>query len=233
MLPKSMNNIVEEDKQSLSTNNKHSEIGFRPYQPAKPDISQKVPNVMPSSFSNLSSMTEEPKRKRKRRRMSCEQSLSPETFRKARNKRLAKESRQRKGTYIKTLEQKVFELEDKIINLTEKLEDFKKKVSLLEINDRRGYETLSSAQEYWHDQMSAALKDKSSSKSHLKDIVEYFNSTLGVAGCDRKKVLMNATKVVIENLVPQSIKVLLFCNKHKLVASDKQLETLRTSSKYK
>ena len=40
-------------------------------------------------------------------------------------------------------------------------------------------------------------------------------------------------KVVITNLVPESCKVLMFVNKHKLKASEKHLETLLTSSKYK
>ena len=46
-------------------------------------------------------------------------------------------------------------------------------------------------------------------------------------------VIKNAVKVIIDNLVPESCKVLIFANRHQLKATDKQLETLRTSSKYK
>ena len=47
------------------------------------------------------------------------------------------------------------------------------------------------------------------------------------------KVIKNAIRVIIDNLVPESCKVLMYVNKHEIIASDKEMETLRTSSKYK
>ena len=138
-------------------------------------------------FSNNHSVNGEVKRSRKRRRLSWEKDLSPETFRKTRNKRLAKESRARKGNYVKNLEDKVTELEKKIVDLTEKVESYRKKIAHLEISDSRGHEALSAAQEYWHQQFCKALtEDSSTSASHLKEIMNYFVTTLGVAGSDRK-----------------------------------------------
>lgn len=52
-------------------------------------------------------------------------------------------------------------------------------------------------------------------------------------GQTESNVIKNAVKVIIDNLVPESCKVLIFANRHQLKATDKQLETLRTSSKYK
>lgn len=64
------------------------------------------------------------------------------------------------------------------------------RIAHLEINDGRGHEDLSSAQEYWHKDMSKVLTEKSkTSSSHLKDIMQYFVSTLGVDGSDRKRVI--------------------------------------------
>jgi len=142
-----------------------------------------------------------------RRRLSCERDLSPETFRKTRNKRLAKESRNRKGNYIKSLEQKVAEQEKTIVLLNEKLENYKKKIAYLEIDDKRGYANISEAQDYWHNQLSDALGNPSTSQDHLQNIVDYFFHTLGVAGSDRKKVIKNAIRVIIDNLLPETIKV--------------------------
>lgn len=57
----------------------------------------------------------------------------------------------------------------------------------MEISDERGHEELSTAQDYWHEQFSAALKENNGTSSdHLKDILNYFVTTLGVAGSDRK-----------------------------------------------
>ena len=79
------------------------------------------------------------------------------------------------------------ELEKKIVDLNEKIESYKKKIAHLEISDKRGHEALSTAQDYWHQQFSEALKeDSSTSTSHLKEIMNYFVTTLGVAGSDRK-----------------------------------------------
>jgi hypothetical protein len=123
------------------------------------------------------------------------------------------------------LEDKVASLEKKIIILNEKLESQQRKISHIEIKDSRGHQTLSEAQDYWHNQLSEALINPHTSKEHLKDIVDYFVGTLGVAGSDRKKVVKNAIRVVIENLLPDSAKTILFSNKHELKANDKQLGT--------
>lgn len=223
---------VEEEKHHSGHTHRPQEMGFRPYHIVKLE-SQEGHETIGQFTSSGHSSNWDPKKTRKRRRLSCERDLSPETFRKTRNKRLAKESRNRKFNYIKSLEDKITELENKVVMLNEKLETYQKKIAHLEIKDTRGHENLGSAQDYWHNQVSEALKGKSTSKEHLKDIVDYFVATLGVAGSDRKRVIKNAIKVLLDNLVPESWKVLLFINKHQIKASDKQLETLRTSSKYK
>jgi exonuclease VII small subunit len=184
MLPKK-DKSVEEEKYNPINALKPVSMAFRPYKVPNSEEKEILIVSHHTSSSNISS-NGEPKKTRKRRRLPCERDLSPETFRKTRNKRLAKESRQRKNAYIKSLEQKVSELEEKIIDLNEKLESYKKKVSLLEINDSRGHENLSTAQEYWHTQLSEEINKNSTSRSHLKSIVEYFVATLGVAGSDRK-----------------------------------------------
>ena len=51
--------------------------------------------------------------------------MDPETFKKERGKRLAKESRKRKKEYLKTLEAKVEMLEEKVARLTKELETYK------------------------------------------------------------------------------------------------------------
>lgn len=109
-----------------------------------------------------------------------------------------------------------------------------KRIAHLEIDDKRGYDNLCSAQECWLNDVSKSLKEGSkSSQSHLKEIITYFVSTLGVNGSDRKRVIKNAFKVILDNILPESAKVLIFINKHELKANNKELETLRTSSKYK
>lgn len=71
--------------------------------------------------------------------------------------------------------------------MTEWIESYKKKIAHLEIHDERGHKNLSEAQDYWHQEFSSALKEESSTKSnHLKEIMNYFVTTLGVAGSDRK-----------------------------------------------
>lgn len=193
--------------------------GFQPYHLVKHELKEKSQSKDSGPFpSSNTSSAGESKKTRRRRRLSCEKDLSPESFRKTRNKRLAKESRMRKVGYIQSLEQKVSELENKIIALNERLESYRKKISHLEIDDKRGHENLSTAQDYWHTQVSETLKKKSTSESHLKDIVDYFIATLGIAGSDRKKVIKNAIRVIIDNIVPESVKVLLYANKHKLLA---------------
>ena len=175
-------------------------MGFRPFQPIKHDTlngmnphlsfnnpSSNLSYDMEAPEAALSTNSKGEKKSRKRRRLSCERDLSPESFRKARNKRLAKESRNRKGKYVKTLENKISELETKIVELNEKLESYRKRVAHLEIQDSRGHESLSSAQDYWHNDVSAALKEKSKTAgAHMKSIINYFVSTLGVEGSDRK-----------------------------------------------
>ena len=75
---------------------------------------------------NTKSNPRSQKKTRKRRRLSAERDMSPETFRKARNKRLAKESRMRKSAYIKSLEEKISTLEKQIVSLNEKCESYRK-----------------------------------------------------------------------------------------------------------
>ncbi|CAI2363943.1 unnamed protein product [Moneuplotes crassus] len=206
---------------------------FQPYILNKSEKNESSSSVLVSSDLSLASIPQKPKRTRRRRRLSCERDLSPETFRKTRNKRLAKESRARKGNYVKTLENKVQELEQRVVMLNEKLENFKKKISYLEIGDKRGYHNITEAQDYWHNQLSDALTNPQTSPDHLKDIVEYFLNTLGVAGSDRKKVIKNAIRVIIDNLLPETVKTLIYCNKKDPIANDKQLDSLRVASKYK
>jgi hypothetical protein len=231
---------IEEEKVTPSMEAHYHNMGFMPYNFGKNSTQPSLTNNYLSNnnviIANTDSVDSDSKHKisRKRRRISIERDLSPETFRKTRNKRLAKESRNRKTVYIKSLEAKISNLESKIISLNEKVESYRKKISHLEINDGRGHENLSSAQEYWHNDMAKILKDKSKNKNLSMDkIVNYFVSTLGVIGSDRTKVIKNAVKVIIDNIVPESCKVLLFINRYKLTATDKQLETLKTSSKYK
>lgn len=153
-----------------------------------------------------------------------------------RNKRLAKDSRDRKAKYIKDLESEIAQLKAQNRELMEKLESYKKERAYVEIGDNRGYNALKEAQESWHQQLSIALKETekdSDTSTRLKNSINYLSNTLGPAGTDRKRVVKNAFKVIIKSLVPDSCQVVLFANNNTLRASDKELETLLKSSEYK
>ena len=90
----------EEKKESIGLN-KPQAVAFRPVQLIRWESMPLSAFDSCDQFSNNPSITGDAKKWRKRRRLSCEKDLSPETFRKVRNKRLAKESRLRKGNYVK------------------------------------------------------------------------------------------------------------------------------------
>lgn len=130
---------IEEEKVRLEPPQVQNNIGFQPFRPLPhhfiprqySDVS--MPNVTHltgplqklEEFNTFSSDEVSSKKQRKRKRIPEERDLSPETFRKTRNKRLAKESRMRKTNYIKSLEDKISNLENKIVSLNEAIESYK------------------------------------------------------------------------------------------------------------
>jgi len=75
--------------------------------------------------------------------------LSPETLRKERNKIYSQTNRRKKKEYVHILENKVEELERKVIELTDQLRVYKNKVIALESGFDRDYEDLKQTKAYF------------------------------------------------------------------------------------
>ncbi len=105
--------------------------------------------------------------------------MDPETFKKERGKRLAKESRKRKKEYLKTLEAKVEMLEEKVARLTKELETYKSWERFLEIGNPRGvsaFESIQNMKSYGYQDLPKFLEKEGSTHRESISILRYINS---------------------------------------------------------
>jgi len=138
---------------------------------------------------------------------------------------MPRRAERRSKSYIETLEKKVADLEDELKGLHCELSRYKAKEHLYQTGERSGYIQLIQAQEY--------LKEKGpeivlKSKDSPKQFISYLSSTYGADGCERRKVIKNAFKVLFDNIIPDIHKIFIFyTNKRKQISKEELAQRIK------
>lgn len=99
--------------------------------------------------------------------------LTPEDLQKERNKRNAKKSRKKKKEYIETLEARVAELEQELINTNSELSKYKAKEHLYQSGNRSGYDSFIKSQEILKEKGEEICKN---SKDFPQQFISYIST---------------------------------------------------------
>lgn len=156
--------------------------------------------------------------------------LSPETLKKERNKEYSRINRRKKKEYVKILENKVNELENKVQQLTEQLKIEKSKVFALRTGYERDYEDMKETQAYFDTEFLDYLEtcqDCEKGREKMKQLCELH----GPGGEDRQKMIKQRFKSIIDNIMPPQTQCFLHLFSESSAATDYQYERLFRLSK--
>ena len=146
------------------------------------------------------------------------------------NKVYSRRNRRKKKQYIKQLEDKITQLETKVESLTDQIYHYKLKVNSMLIGDEDDFKEFKECLEYAKTDFKKKLetcKDDSWRDDYQKVI-----DTLGPTGKRRQAVINNAFNAVIENIVPDGMKYLMYlCGGYHRRAEMKDYEKLLKLSK--
>jgi type II secretory pathway component HofQ len=105
--------------------------------------------------------------------------MNPPISRRERNRRFAKESRDRKNRYIKKLEERVEQMEKKIMNLNLELEQYKNLLKISDISKDKDTE------------LQTVLKDFKNTSAFFKEKIQEANKTEKLCMGTWEKILQN------------------------------------------
>lgn len=133
--------------------------------------------------------------------------MSPRSKKREANKLYCKNTRRKNKEYTKQLEARIDELEDKVANLTSMVEKYKFKLHMMSIGEDKDLRDFKVMEEIGRIELVGSLYNGTHS-SHLKDKISELSKKSGSAGTDRQKLIKTAFKLIIENLVPDRMRIL-------------------------
>ncbi|CAI2375090.1 unnamed protein product [Moneuplotes crassus] len=148
----------------------------------------------------------------------------PSASRREKNKFYAMQNRRRKKEYIKELESKVETLQQKVADLNDKLDMYKNKMFSIACGGEAHFTDFESLRETWRYKIEDLVNSKEQ-KDHFKTFEEIKDS-FGPMGTARRLMLKKCFRTVIENLVPDHIKLVMFLAPKLSSISDEEYDKL-------
>lgn len=144
----------------------------------------------------------------KKRTKDPEAELSPKSRRKLQNRKYCKENRRKKKEYVTELESTVEKLEDEIVRLNNLIDKYRFKIGVHVIGEEKDFKEYNELQEFRRQHAIKSLEE-GRDKDTLQRNIKEFSRFAGIAANDRKKLIKAAIRVIIDNLVPNRMRILL------------------------
>lgn len=106
------------------------------------------------------------------------------------------------------LEHKVENLERQVLSMSNQINKYRYKLNIAAIGEEKHFGEYSEIQEFGRQNIIKKL-EKGSDVSEIQKSVEEFAKIAGSTSNDRKKLLKAAFRVIIDNIVPNRVRVLL------------------------
>ena len=123
------------------------------------------------------------------------------------NKLYCKNTRRKNKEYTKELEAKVDALENKVLYLTSQIDKYKYKMNVMAIGDEKDLSEFKNLEDFGKTDLLNSLKN-GAGLDDLKNKIHKLSKTAGSAGKDRQKLIKTAFKVIIENMLPERMRIL-------------------------
>jgi SepF-like predicted cell division protein (DUF552 family) len=133
--------------------------------------------------------------------------LSPKSKKREINKLYCKNNRRKNKEYTKELEEKVELLQKQVIRLTDQLDKYKYKLSINAIGQEKDLIDFKNFQEQGRILLLNEAKIGKSDQE-IKQKISQLGKTVGTSGSDRQKIIKAAVKVIIENIIPERMRIL-------------------------
>ena len=146
------------------------------------------------------------------------QDLSPTEKKREINKLYCKNNRRKNKEYTKELEQKVEKLEKQVERLTDQLDKYKYKLNIMAIGGEKDYGDFKNYQELGRQELVQRVKTGTNTK-FIQNQIRQLGNRAGSAGEDRQKIIKAAFKVIIENIIPERMRILFNIVKHESQAT--------------
>ena len=91
--------------------------------------------------------------------------------------------------------------------LSNQIEKFRWKINLVAIGEDKDLEEFTTVQNKGHEDLVESLNYGDVS-DNLKQKINHLSSQAGVAGSDRQKLIKAAIKIIIENIIPNRVRIL-------------------------
>jgi len=134
---------------------------------------------------------------------------------KSRIRYIVGKTEENKRLYVTELENKIDLMQQEIIKLNNTIDKLKFKIGVHVIGEEKDFQEFAEQQEFQRQTAVKSLQE-GKDKEELKRNISEFAKTSGLKSNDRKKLIKAAIRVIIDNLVPQRIRVLMnLCEKRR------------------
>lgn len=137
-----------------------------------------------------------------------ENDISPRSRRRAQNRIYCRENRRKKKEYVNELESKIDFLEGEIVRLNNQIDKYRHKLNIVVIGEEKDFGEYTELQECRRQNAIKSLEE-GRDKEELKKNISDFAKFAGCVSNDRQRLIKAAFRVVIDNLVPNRVRVLL------------------------
>lgn len=159
--------------------------------------------------------------------------------RRERNRTLARESRQRKKEYIQSLENQITSLRSTVTELRSELDKHKKKGAHELLANPNSVEARRCIREEVMKHIEQMIKEdqdnkliKHSQDNDLKECIGYLEANHGPLSENRKAIIRNTIKTLIDKLLPDFVKCVLLRSDEKVEFESENLSKMMKCSKY-